>query len=199
MGLFVETDRVLDQLGEDWVNWMIRELTVTRTRTAIRAKWKKSGGNWQVAGYTRKKYKGKISKGGPSTKTLDYRIEENADGSKSLYLLGEEYLRFVDEGRAPFGKPSQGFKGVPVKKMNRWVANSKIKPQNTVKGGFIANNPKNRRAMAFMMNRKIKHFGIEPTNIISESRDKALELNQQMLIDAIGADVANYIDTNFLR
>lgn len=193
MGLFVETDLALNQLGEDWVHWMLRELTVTRTRKSINAKWKKVGGKWQVQGYSVRKYKGKISKNGLSTRTLDYRVEEDANGNTQVYLLGEGYLINVDQGRAPFMRPGKG-KGIPIKAMKRWVDGSKIRPRNPSSGAFLPNNDKNRNSMGFLMNRKIKHFGIEPTNIIEESRMKALERNQNIIADAIEADVINAIN-----
>ena len=49
------------------------------------------------------------------------------------------------------------------------------------------------RSMAFLMNRKIKWFGIEPTHFFSEPEEQARDKYEAKIIEAFEEDIANQV------
>jgi hypothetical protein len=98
------------------------------------------------------------------------------------------YGQAIIDGRQPWGK-FQGGKGIPVETMNKWIQQRRLKPRN--KGKFIGNSDQNKRAMSFMMNRKIKHFGIEPFDFVKMPRQITISKFLPLIKDAISKDIKN--------
>jgi hypothetical protein len=95
-----------------------------------------------------------------------------------------EYGIYVNYGR------KKG-KGIPPAAMNKWSKSKNLKPRDAETGAFIANTFQNRRAMSFMMNRKIKNFGIEPFPFMQMSREAATNKYRKIIKEATKKDIAN--------
>lgn len=193
MEAFAELKKVLDEAGEDWVRRFQREIKITRTRTAIRATWKGTKGNMRPASFQRKRFKANLMASGKLYRSAGYKTSLFLK-SYRISLIAEDYAIFVNDGRKPFLKKPRKGKGIPVAKMTKWVESRNLRPRNLVSGAFVKNTATARRSMGFLMNRKIKWFGIEPTGIIDESREATMEAYDQAIADAIVNDATNIIN-----
>lgn len=144
----------------------------------------------------RKSYRSKWKNGKPyNTRVKTLRASHSASGSliNSITVkksnIGysvqmNEYGIFVNDGRV------KG-KGIPVKQMDKWIKQKKLKPRDIGTGAFKKNTIKNREAMSFLMNRKIKHFGIEPFPFIKMSRETAMDQFNDKIKQATKKDIIN--------
>jgi hypothetical protein len=101
-----------------------------------------------------------------------------------------DYGQFVNDGR------DKG-KGIPISVMNKWVKRKDFKPRNLETGAFKKNTPKVRKAIGFMMNRKIKHFGIEPFPFIQMSRETTIYKFKNEIKEATKKDIINNLGIIF--
>jgi len=93
-------------------------------------------------------------------------------------------------GRQPFGK-NKGGKGIPPSTLREWGKMRNLRPKDPKSGQFIKNTESNRKAMFFMMNRKIKHFGIEPFPFVTMARTEILPSFNKALTKAMAQDIKN--------
>jgi hypothetical protein len=159
------------------------ELMAKRPRVSIKAEWKKNGSEWQPTSVS----KSKINKNFVASGNLMKSVKPIAKGLE----FGLDYAWYgqaIIDGRQPWGK-FQGGKGIPVETMNKWIQQRRLKPRN--KGKFIGNSDQNKRAMSFMMNRKIKHFGIEPFDFVKMPRQITINKFLPLIKDAISKDIKN--------
>jgi len=84
-------------------------------------------------------------------------------------------------------------RGIPPAKMRDWIEASRIQPRDLTTGQFIEKTESNMRSMAFLMNRKIKWFGIEPTHFFSEPEEQARDKYEQKIIEAFEEDIRNQV------
>mgnify|MGYP000090021890 CR=1 FL=1 len=82
--------------------------------------------------------------------SLDYKVLELVDGFL-LELISNDYLKYVDEGRAP-GTFS------PINKISKWIGDRGIVPQGITKD-----------QLAFLISRSIYESGIRPTFVIEKT------------------------------
>lgn len=157
------------------------ELEAKRTRTAYRASWKKTGSSWQPTSVRKQR----IRKNFSATGTL-VRSIEGLRKDKNLGIRLEKYAQYIVDGRKPG-------RGVPPKAIQEWTRNRRLKPKNPETGEFIRATRANKRAMAFMMNRKIKHFGIEPFDFVKIARETTLDQKQKDINQAIKKDIDNFL------
>lgn len=158
------------------------ELGAKRPRTAIRASWRKSGRNW-VPSKVRKK-------------TIRKNFEASGDLVRSVTGLREEGvlgIEFLQYGEYVISGRKKG-KWVPRDAMRDWIQNRKLRPRDPETGEFVKNTKQARRAMAFMMNRKIKYFGIEPFDFAGIARTTTLEQYDSKIQEAISKDIINQIN-----
>lgn len=162
-------------------------LEAKHPRVAIRASWKKTGGGWTPVNVVKQKVRANYIASG----TLVKSITPFAQGLE----FGVEYAQtgeFLRQGRQPFGK-NKGGKGIPIDTINNWTKMRRIKPKDLSNNQFIKNTQANRNAMGFMMNRKIKHFGIEPFDFLKMPRVYTLDKYRSKIVESVKKDIQNGI------
>lgn len=168
------------------------ELTAKRRRTAIRASWKKIGDGWKVAESQKKTFRGNYVATGNLVKSIRPFSEGLEFGMTALW-----YAEAIRAGRQPWANSKfKGNKGVPFKDPNvilEWANVKRLRPRDTKTGQFIPNTQRNRKAMAFLMNRKIKYFGIEPFDFKSIAQRTTMAKFKPEIDMAIKKDQQNYL------
>ena len=185
---FPRLEAVLTEMGDFVVKQAKRNLSEKRDRINVRAKWQ----DGRPTSFEFKKGKRKSSASGTLEKSLGYDLKETDQGIVIEYR-GRSYGLFLDKGRYPFMKSVAQGKGIPPSAMNRWIEEKRIQPRDLTTGQFIEKTPANMRSMAFLMNRKIKWFGIEPTHFFSEPEEQARDKFEQKIIEAFEEDIANQV------
>ena len=185
---FPRLEAVLEEMGDFVVKQAKRNLTEKRERINVRAKWQ----DGRPTSFEFKKGKRKSSASGTLEKSLGYDLKETDQGIVIEYR-GRSYGLFLDKGRYPFMKSVAQGKGIPPSAMNRWIEEKRIQPRDLTTGQFIEKTPANMRSMAFLMNRKIKWFGIEPTHFFSEPEEQARDKFEKKIIEAFEEDIANQV------
>jgi len=194
---FPRLEAVLEEMGDFVVKQAKRNLTEKRERINVRAKWE----DGRPTSFEFKKGKRKSSASGTLEKSLGYDLKETDQGIVIKYR-GRSYGLYLDKGRYPFMKGVGGGKGLPTKKvggrlesprLNQWIKSKRIQPRDLTTGQFIEKTESNMRSMAFLMNRKIKWFGIEPTHFFSEPEEQARDKYEQKIIEAFEEDIRNQV------
>lgn len=166
------------------------ELSVKRPRKYLRAKYR-----------NKRPYKWEIKMSKPRSidqkenisKSLKYRMSIK-NGDVFTEIRGVKYMEYVDKGRYPYMKhPSESGKGLPPKIVSKWTRTKPIKPRDLKTGRFLPRTEKNIRAMNFMINRKIRWFGIEPTNFLQKARIRAGNEYDDKIVAAYEEDIANQL------
>lgn len=181
------TNVVFSEMVEWWENQMKLSLQAKRKRISIRSTWERIGKDWQPKKTTKKTFRGNYVASGE----LLNSIKVGGEGfSRNVEMA--RYGEAIILGRKPWrGAKGKGGKGIPIKDMARWTKTKKMKPRDTTTGQFIKNTKSNRDSMRFMMNRKIKFFGIEPFNFVQQSADFTTEKYNRDLKIAIKLDIEN--------
>ena len=87
---------------------------------------------------------------------------------------------YVQKGRKPG-------KGIPLDSMRNWTKMKRIQPRDLSTGKF--KSKANAEGMRFMMNRKIKYFGITPFPFVTEARQQILPSFNKALAKAMKQDI----------
>jgi hypothetical protein len=180
------TEKIVKKAANYFATLAALELSAKRPKLGIRATWKKVGKQWEPAG---------------PPKRITIRGNSVASGNLLRSLRGwsqglefgvemDWYGQAVINGRQPEGK-YRGGKGIPSDKLSSWAKMKNIKPRNIKTGQFIKNNDSNRKGMVFAMNRKIKHFGIEPFDFIKMPRRATLAKYRDEIAAAVKKDIQN--------
>lgn len=180
---FANTNRALKEVTDYFANQMQINLGAKVKRKTYRSKWKNG-----------KPY---------NTRIKSIRASHTASGNliRSITVIKsnigyavkmDDYGQYVNDGR------KKG-KGIPPAQMNKWIKQKSLKPRDLKTGGFIKNGPKQRRAMAILMNRKIKHFGIEPFPFIQTSRETTLYQFKDEIKKATKKDIINNLGVIFKK
>ena len=184
----------LDRFGALVVERAKKELNSLKPRKVYRAKWKK--GKLQSVQIKIKQQRADSS--GALKNSLEYHVQETSNGA-TLVIESLDYGFYLQEGRLPG-------KGIPPRAMDAWIKSKGIRPQDTVKGGFKKSKrtkggkgegDKNLKAMAFMMNRKIKYFGIEPNPFMNEAIAFAQPKLAEELSEAYAKDIADQLRESY--
>ena len=185
---FPRLEAVLTEMG-DWVVKKAKQnLGARQTRKNVRATWK----NGRPTGFEFKKAQRDLKASGRLQKSLGYDLKEDGQSIVVKYK-GLDYGFYLDRGRYPFMKGVAQGKGIPPAKMRDWIEASRIQPRDLTTGQFIEKTESNMRSIAFLMNRKIKWFGIEPTHFFSEPEEQARDKYEQKIIEAFEEDIANQV------
>jgi hypothetical protein len=181
---------VLKKIGEETIRVAKLELVVARKRKKVRAKW--DGKTGALKDYTISETKatrrsvatGKLK----DSMRYTWAVQQ---GVPTINIRGEEYAEYVNKGRFPYVlKADKSGKGIPPSAMKQWVENDKkLKPRDLKTGKVLPKTPSRMKSMAFLMNRKIKYFGIQPTDFLTTARTRAEEKYQDELIAAYGKDL----------
>ena len=175
----------LEEFGELVVERAKKELNAVKPRKVYRASWK--NGKLRSVQVKVKNYRSNNT--GELRDSIDYKVTDSPFG-KELAIMTAEHGDFVNRGRLPG-------KGIPPRAMDAWIKSKGVRPQDTVNGGFKKKTEANLKAMAFMMNRKIKYFGIEANPFMTDAIAFAKPLLQEKLGEAYAKDIANNIEIKY--
>lgn len=171
------TEKQLERMAKEFKLQIQGQLRRKRKRVSIRAKWTKDGKTWKPS---------KITK---STYTSNYKASGSLIDSVKVEGKGMDwevtmlpYAYYVINGR------KKG-KGIPIKAMQQWIKDKKIKPRD--EGGKFSKT--SRGTMGFLMNRKIKYFGIEGFDFVEPARKDVIKRYSGALTKAIKKDILNII------
>jgi hypothetical protein len=165
------------------------ELTAKRPRTAIRAQWKKIGDGWKVVSVQKKVFRGNYVASGNLVKS----IRPFAKGLE-FGITANWYAEAIRAGRKPWANAKfSGGKGIPIDTMKEWTTIKRLRPRDPSSGQFLKNNETNKKAMRFMMNRKIKYFGIEPFDFKSIAQKSMMAKFKPQIDAAIKLDQMLYL------
>lgn len=148
-------------------------------RTGIRANWKRAGKNWMAYNIKKKTYTSRISASGNLTQNIKVARVGNLDWE----VIMPFYSKFIIEGR------SKG-KGIPIKIMDKWIRQKRIKPR----GGDGKFTKMSKESLGFLMNRKIKYFGIEGYDFVSPEREAVKKRFKSALTRALNQDIKDLIN-----
>ena len=186
---YKNTEKVLKAAADFFASQARLELKATRPRTAIRADWKKVGNGWQVVGVRKQKFRAPYVASGNLVNSIK-PISRGLEFGISMDWYGQAIIK----GRKPWPNAEfKGDKGIPLATMKSWATMKKMKPKDPATGKFLENSDKNKRAMQFMMNRKIKHFGIEPFDFRAIAYQTTMSKYRDKINDAVKQDIENQI------
>jgi hypothetical protein len=174
---FKNSEAVVAEYSNKWAVAARMMLEVKRPRTSIRAKWKKVGEGWTPISVTKKTFRGNYVASGQ----LVNSIQPNPNGM-TLGITMNKTADYVQNGRKPG-------KGIPINSMRNWVKMKRIQPRDLSTGKF--KSKATAEGMRFAMNRKIKHFGIEPFPFVTMARTEILPSFNKALTKAMAQDIKN--------
>lgn len=172
---FKNSIEVVADYSKKWAIACRAMLEVKRPRVSIRAKWKKVGDGWQVVSSTKKTFRGNYVASGE----LVNSIQADPKGL-TLGITMNKTADYVQNGRKPG-------KGIPLDSMRNWTKMKRIQPRDMSTGRFKRKADAN--AMRFMMNRKIKYFGIAPFPFVKEAQQQILPSFNKALTQAMKQDI----------
>jgi hypothetical protein len=174
---FKNSEAVVAEYSNKWAVAARMMLEVKRPRTSIRAKWKKVGEGWTPISVTKKTFRGNYVASGQ----LVNSIQPNPNGM-TLGITMNKTGDYVQNGRKPG-------KGIPLESMRNWTKMKRIQPRDLSTGKF--KSKATAEGMRFAMNRKIKHFGIEPFPFVTMARTEILPSFNKALTKAMAQDIKN--------
>jgi hypothetical protein len=174
---FKNSEAVVAEYSNKWAVAARMMLEIKRPRTSIRAKWKKVGEGWTPISVTKKTFRGNYVASGQ----LVNSIQPNPNGM-TLGITMNKTGDYVQNGRKPG-------KGIPLDSMRNWTKMKRIQPRDLSTGKF--KSKATAEGMRFAMNRKIKHFGIEPFPFVTMARTEILPSFNKALTKAMAQDIKN--------
>jgi len=174
---FKNSEAVVAEYSNKWAVAARMMLELKRPRTSIRAKWKKVGEGWTPISVTKKTFRGNYVASGQ----LVNSIQPNPNGM-TLGITMNKTGDYVQNGRKPG-------KGIPLESMRNWTKMKRIQPRDLSTGKF--KSKATAEGMRFAMNRKIKHFGIEPFPFVTMARTEILPSFNKALTKAMAQDIKN--------
>ena len=172
----LSVEQSLNEFAEKVISNAQRELGTTKPRKSYEATWRKG----KLLSYQVKMKRRRSDNSGALRESLDYNVEKLKDGYL-LTISSLDYGIFVNEGREPG-------KGMPVAILKRWLKSKPVRLQKEG-GGFVKQTAKGIDSLAFLINRKIKAFGIEANPFMTMS----LERFQPELAGSIGEEYAKQV------
>jgi hypothetical protein len=180
---FNNSEAVVAEYSQKWAVAARLLLEVKRPRTSIRTKWKKVGGGWEVAKSVKKTFRGNYVASGQ----LVNSIQPNPNGM-TLGITALWYADAIQAGRKPWQNAKfKGNIGIPPNAMRNWTKMKRIQPRDLSTGRF--KSKATAEGMRFAMNRKIKHFGIEPFPFVTMARTEILPSFNKALTKAMAKDI----------
>jgi len=178
---FADTLAALNKFSSNVIRLAKIELGARRTIIGRRTKWK---GRKPISS-VKVNRKGIINASGTLSKSLSSDIEE-VNGGLEVKFEMEDYGKFIDEGRKA-GKVSKNAR------IDKWAKKKPLKPRvfkDGKMGGYAKDTQQARKAMDFMIRRKIQAFGYEKTEFFTEPFNKELNKLTKPLEDALADDLA---------
>ena len=181
-----ETVKIASEFATDVIRLARINLGATRTKYRVKAKWKRLGPkDWQPVSVQRIPFKGRITNTGKLAASHGVNLVRTSEGVVIQFFSTSGYASIVNDGRKP-GKYA------PVDKIDKWSKSKPVRVRDA-SGSFIAETTENRSAQNFLINRKIKHFGIEATNYFNEAFEQSWKKYGNQFEEAISNDLTNLI------
>ena len=169
-----KTDAQLERMAIAFKEALQSAMRRKRKRTSLRVKWAKTQTGWKPKKVTKGSYTSNMVASGYLLNNTKVVSKGPLDYSVSM----PSYAKFLIEGR------KKG-KGIPVRNMDSWIKQKRIKPKNE-QGQF---KKMDKRTLGFLMNRKIKYFGIEGYDFVAPERKDILRRYNSALSKAMNQDL----------
>jgi hypothetical protein len=176
-------DKALERFAHNVPVNARRALMMKRKKVSIRSSWKKVGGEWKPKNSVKKSYMANTNASGRLANSLTGKYTGDA-----IIFEMEYYGQWVDQGRPPTKKQGDGitFK----KSIRKWIDTRKLNLRD--EGGKFSRGGK--KALAFLIGRKIHTFGIPPTGFFTNTFNRAVEKLPFDIYDALASDMDIIID-----
>jgi hypothetical protein len=178
---FANSNKALKRMTEYFAEQMRINLGAKVKRKSYRSKWK----NGKPYNIIVKSFRGSHSATGNLINSIRV-IKSNIGYAVTM----ADYGKYVNGGR-------RKGKGIPVATMNRWVRQKNFKPRNLKTGAFIQNTASATKTTGFLMNRKIKNFGIEAYPFIKMSRETTMYVFKEEFKRETKKDIINNLGIKF--
>jgi hypothetical protein len=169
----LSVEQSLNEFAEKVISNAQRELGTTKPRKSYEATWRKG----KLLSYQVKMKRRRSDNSGALRESLDYDVQKTG-GGYLLTISSLDYGIFVNEGR-------EAGKGIPPLALQKWLRTKRIRPKDK-DGKFLKESFSAYSSLAFLINRKIKQFGIEANPFMTMS----LERFQPELAGSIGEQYA---------
>lgn len=169
-----ETNIELAKFANSVITDARKELAAKQPKKSYRAKW--SNGKLKSFTVRNRRYIPNNSK--ELSNSLSYEIKE-IQGNTIVVFEADHYWYYVNFGR-------KAGKGVPPKIIDAWVRSKPVRPQKGGGAGFKKITEKTLNAMSFLINRKIKTFGIEGNMFFT----KTFKIYSDELTETLGKKIA---------
>ena len=182
---FANTLEALNKFSSNVIRLAKIGLGARRTIVGRRTKWK---GRKPISS-VKVNRKGIINTTGTLSKSLSSDMNE-ANGGVEVKFMMEDYGKFIDEGRKA-GKVSKNAR------IDKWAKKKPLKPRvfkDGKMGGYAKDTQQARKAMEFMVRRKIQAFGYEKTEFFTEPFNNELKKLTQPLENALANDMLKSFD-----
>jgi len=124
---------------------------------------------------------------GALRKSLSYDLNVFRSGNFSFSFDMEEYAGNVDRGR-------KAGKGIPVNVLDKWIKTKPVRLRDLETGKFLKQTPSRMKSLSYLINRKIKNKGIEPTHFFSEPFEEEFKKLPDILVKSFALDVESYLE-----
>lgn len=182
---FAKTLEAINKFSSNVIRLAKIELGARRTIVGRRTKWK---GRNPISS-VKVNRKGIINASGTLSKSLSSDIEEVSGGVEVKFEM-ESYGYWIDNGRKA-GRVSKNAR------IDRWAKNKGLKPRvfkDGKMGGYAKDTQQARKAMDFMIRRKIQAFGYEKTEFFTEPFNNEFNKLTKPLEDALANDMVKSFD-----
>ena len=169
-------DKVLADFADNVVR--LAKINVGKTYTAKNSRGKSYKKRIDNSGNLRNSITSELK-----TKTKDGRFSKGFIIFKML-----EYGFNVDKGR-------RAGKGVPPQVLIDWIKKKPLRIRDLKTGSFVKQTESRVKGLAYVINRKIKKYGIPATNFFTDAYDSQEEKLFSQLQEAIAQDNIDYIES----
>lgn len=139
-----------------------------------------------------KSYKKRIDNSGKLrnsiTSELKTRTEDGRFSKGFIIFKMLEYGLNVDKGR-------RAGKGVPPQALIDWIKKKPLRIRDLETGSFVKQTESRVKGLAYVINRKIKKYGIPATNFFTDAYESQEDKFIAEMQEAIAQDNAQYIST----
>lgn len=139
-----------------------------------------------------KSYKKRIDNSGKLrnsiTSELKTRTEDGRFSKGYIIFKMLEYGLNVDKGR-------RAGKGVPPQALIDWIKKKPLRIRDLETGSFVKQTESRVKGLAYVINRKIKKYGIPATNFFTDAYESKEDKFMAEMQEAIAQDNTQYIST----
>ena len=139
-----------------------------------------------------KSYKKRIDNSGKLrnsiTSELKTRTEDGRFSKGYIIFKMLEYGLNVDKGR-------RAGKGVPPQALIDWIKKKPLRIRDLETGSFVKQTESRVKGLAYVINRKIKKYGIPATNFFTDAYESQEDKFMAEMQEAIAQDNTQYIST----